>query len=61
MNFSSENMVKYNVIKIESTVKCSICNKDTNYLDYWSDNRFCSTECLDKYYKWLKQNEREVI
>lgn len=61
MNFNGENMGKYNVIKVKLTVKCSVCNKETNYVDYWSDNKFCSTECLDKYYGWLKQNKSVII
>lgn len=61
MNFSIENMGKHNVMKIKSSVKCSICNKETSYVDYWSDNKFCSTECLDKYYKWVRENKKAII
>lgn len=61
MKFNKENMGKYNLIKSESTLNCSICNEKTNYIDYWSNNKFCSTECKDKYYTWLKNNKDNLI
>ena len=61
MNFSNENMGKYNVMKMNQILKCSICNKETNYVDYWSENQFCSIECKDKYYKWIKENKYLII
>lgn len=57
MKINNENMGKYNLIKSENKLKCSVCNKETNYVDFWSDNKFCSTECKDKYYSWLKNNK----
>lgn len=61
MNFSSENMGKNNVMKTELISKCSICNKETNYLDYWSNNKFCSIECKDKYYAWIKRHKDSIL
>ena len=36
MKFNDLNMSKYNVMKVKETVKCSVCNSDTNYVDYWN-------------------------
>ena len=57
MKFNKLNMGQYNMMKVNLVVKCSVCNEDTNYVDYWSENKFCSTECQEKYYTWLKKNK----
>ena len=45
MKFNKVNMGQYNMMKVKEVLKCSICNEDTNYVDYWNGNKFCSTEC----------------
>ena len=40
MKFNDLNMSKYNVMKVKKIVKCSVCNYDTNYVDYWNGNNF---------------------
>ena len=42
------------------TLKCSVCNEDCNYIDYWNGNKFCSTECQEKYYNWMKKNKESI-
>lgn len=61
MKFNKENSTNYNVMELEETGKCSVCNGDTKYVDYCCDNKFCSTECQEKYYEWLKRNEEKAI
>lgn len=60
MRFSKENMGQYNMMKVKEVLKCSICNEDTNYIDYFNSNKFCSTECQEKYYKWMKKNKESI-
>ncbi|MGG7214705.1 hypothetical protein ACQPUY_14010 [Clostridium nigeriense] len=60
MKFNNENMRKYNLIESKDLLKCSVCNEETNYVDFWSNNKFCSTECKDKYYSWIKNNKDNV-
>ena len=55
MKFNKLNMGQYNMMKVKETFKCSVCNGETNYLDFWNGNKFCSIECQDKYYKWIKK------
>ena len=45
MKFNKLNKGQYNMMEVKETLKCSICNEDTNYIDYWNGNRFCSIEC----------------
>lgn len=61
MKFNKENMGQNNVIRSKNIFKCSVCNEETNYADYWSDNKFCSTECKDKFYNWIKNNKDMII
>ena len=51
MKFNKVNMGQYNMMKV---------NEDTNYVDYWNGNKFCSTECQEKYYKWMKTNKGSI-
>ena len=53
-------MGQYNVMKVNSTLKCSVCNNETNYVDYWNGNNFCSTECQEKYYNWIKKSNNSI-
>ncbi len=57
MKFNKLNMGQYNMMNVREVVKCSICNEETNYVDYWNGNKFCSTECQEKYYNWMKKNK----
>lgn len=56
MKFNKLNKGQYNMIEVKEILKCSICNQDTNYIDYWNGNKFCSIECQEKYYNWMKKN-----
>lgn len=56
MKFDKENIKRYNLYEFKGELKCIVCNKDTKYIDYHCDNQFCSTECQEKFYKWLKRN-----
>ena len=60
MKFNDLNISKYNVMKVRETVKCSVCNSDTNYVDYWNGNNFCSAGCQEKYYKWIRKNKESI-
>ena len=60
MKFNKENMGKYSVMEIKEVGKCCICNNDTNYMDYWNGNKFCSTDCQEKYYKWMKMIKESI-
>jgi len=60
MKINKENMGKYNLFESKRIVKCSVCNEETNYIDYWNSNKFCSIECQDKYYNWLKDNGNSI-
>lgn len=60
MKFNKLNMGQYNMMKVNSLLKCSVCNEETNYVDYWSGNKFCSTECQEKYYNWMKKNKESI-
>ena len=61
MKFNDENNKQYNLIKSDIKLHCSVCNEETNYVDYWSENKFCSLECKDKYYNWIKENKDLVL
>lgn len=58
MKFNKENIKKYNLYENKTVLKCSVCNKETKFIDYWCDDKFCSTECQEKYYNWLKRINR---
>ena len=36
MKFNKLNKGQYNMMEVKETLKCSICNEDTNYIDYWN-------------------------
>lgn len=61
MKFNKDNISKYNVMEIKEKGQCSICNEETKYVDYFCDNKFCSSECQEKYYDWLKRNQDKDI
>jgi hypothetical protein len=50
------DMKKYGLIK-GRVGKCLMCVDKTEYIDYCSEAHFCSTECLDKFYKIVSENE----
>ena len=60
MKFNKLNMGQYNVMKVNSKLKCSVCNDETDYVDYWNGNNFCSTECQEKYYNWIRKNNDSI-
>lgn len=60
MKFNKLNMGQYNVMKVKESTKCSVCNEESGYVDYWNGNNFCSTECQEKYYKWIKENKKII-
>ena len=60
MKFNKLNKGQYNMMEVKETLGCSICNEDTNYIDYWNGNRFCSIECQEKYYNWIKKNKESI-
>ncbi len=60
MKFNKLNKGQYNMMEVKETLKCSICNEDTNYIDYWSGNKFCSISCQEKYYNWMKKSKESI-
>ena len=60
MKFNKLNMGQYNIMKVKEVVKCSVCNEETNFIDYWNGNKFCSTECQEKNYNWMKKNKEFI-
>lgn len=60
MKYDEKNYNSYNLYKVDNKVNCSVCNKDTNFVDMWSNNEFCSEECREKYYSWLKRNKDRI-
>lgn len=61
MRFNKLNMGKYNVMEVNTVLRCSICNAESNYVDYWNGNKFCSSECQERYYKWIKENSEFLV
>ncbi|WP_024613387.1 hypothetical protein [Clostridium sp. Ade.TY] len=61
MKFSSGDLGRYNSIYGMENNKCSVCNRDTYYMDYWeNNNNFYSPECKEKYYNWLKRKSNNI-
>ena len=60
MKFNKLNMGQYDMMKVKEILKCSVCNEETNYVDFWNGNKFCSIECREKYYDWLKKNKESI-
>jgi hypothetical protein len=50
------DMKKYGLIKGENK-KCVMCDNKSEYIEYCSEGHFCSTECLDEFYKKVSENE----
>ena len=36
---------------------CIMCGEPTNFVEICSEGRFCSDECMDKFYERLAENE----
>ena len=44
---------------IESKEKkpCVMCGKETEFIEIYSEGRFCSEECISKFYNELQKDE----
>lgn len=39
---------------------CHRCGKPTRFIEYASEGRFCSEECLDEFYDWLNERQKDT-
>lgn len=45
------------LIKSDIKKKCMMCENQSEYIEYLSEAYFCSTECIDEFYKLVFENE----
>lgn len=61
MGLNSGDPGRYNSIYGAGNNKCSVCNRDTYYMEYWDNNNcFYSPECEEKYYNWLNRKSHGI-
>lgn len=48
-HLSDINLYERGIIRSPNVGKCLVCNASTNYIDIYSQEYFCSTECLDDF------------
>lgn len=59
-NELNDNEIKNNCLLISKELApCSTCKEPTKYIDYISEGRFCSTECIDRFYDFYEQNIKQ--
>lgn len=57
MKFSEKDLKKYTLIVSEEEKPCMMCKENTKYIDYCCEGRLCSSECSDKFYKLVAEEE----
>lgn len=58
LNHNDFGLRRIGLIKANDIKPCSICGNDTRYIDYCTECRVCSTECMDEQNGWLNENCR---
>lgn len=49
------------LIKSEKLKKCMMCDNLTEYIDYCAEQRVCSTECMNEFYKLVDEYEEKYL
>lgn len=59
LNLTEEELRSRCLIKTENEKPCWICHEDTAYIDYCTEQRVCSEECMSIQNKKLSQADTE--
>ena len=61
MKFTDKDLKTKSLIKSKEKKPCLICKQDTEYIDWCSEYRLCSTECEQKFYDLVKEQETRFL
>ena len=58
LNVTDNELRNKSLIKSDNIKPCSQCGNGTHYIDYCTEQRICSEECMYKQNTWLNENCR---
>ena len=61
MKFTDKDLKTKSLIKSKEKKPCLICKQDTEYIDWCSEYRLCSTECEQKFYDLVREQETRFL
>ena len=61
MKFTDKDLKTKSLIKSKEKKPCLICKQDTEYIDWCSESRLCSTECEQKFYDLVREQETRFL
>ena len=61
MKFTDKDLKTKSLIKSKEKKPCLICKQPTEYIDWCSEYRLCSTECEQKFYDLVREQETRFL
>ena len=48
LKLTKEDLKHRTIMSVTSIGKCAVCNEETHYIDYCTEQRICSEECMNE-------------
>ena len=61
MKFTDKDLKTNSLIKSKEKKPCLICKQPTEYIDWCSEYRLCSTVCEQKFYDLVREQESRFL